>query len=179
MNEEEIIRDVKGYEGYYVASSFGYVKSVPRGNRKGRILKPVNDGKGYFRVHLSKNNHAKLPFIHQVIADTFPEICGEKFEGAEISHLDENPANNRADNLRYVDHTTNINHGTRTQKVKETFIKNGVSKHIGRFTLENVLDKKYNSLMEAEREGFSHSAVSLCCHDKMKTYKGYIWKYID
>ena len=178
MLQDEIIRDIKGYEGLYVASSLGYVKSLPRGNRKGRILKPINDGKGYFRVHLSKDNHAKLPFIHQVIADTFPEICGEKFEGAEISHLDENPANNRADNLRYVNHTTNINHGTRTQKVKETFKEKGISKRVGRFTLEDVLDKEYESLMDAEREGFNHGAISLGCHGKMKAYKGYFWKFI-
>lgn len=38
-------------------------------------------------------------YIHRLVAQTFPEICGKWFVGCEVHHKDGNSLNNRADNL--------------------------------------------------------------------------------
>ena len=57
---EEIWKDIKDFEGIYQVSSFGRIKSLQmyaNGGYKKRekILKPCNNGNGYFIVYLSKN----------------------------------------------------------------------------------------------------------------------------
>ena len=37
--------------------------------------------------------------------------------------------------------------------------------------------KTWSSTQECGRNGFHPSGVSMCCNGKMKTYKGYIWRY--
>ena len=58
--EQEIWKDIKGYEGKYQVSNFGNVRSLMYHNAKGikriSLLKPATDGSGYFRCALSKNN---------------------------------------------------------------------------------------------------------------------------
>ena len=38
-------------------------------------------------------------YIHRLVAQAFPEICGEWFEGCEVHHKDGNSLNNEATNL--------------------------------------------------------------------------------
>lgn len=57
---EEIWKDINGYEGLYMISSYGRVKSVDKYDRfgrfwKGKILKNNKQSNGYFSVGLSKN----------------------------------------------------------------------------------------------------------------------------
>lgn len=51
---------------------------------------------------LCKDGKNHRMFVHKIIALTFPEICGEYKPGAEVDHIDGNPANNSAYNLRWV-----------------------------------------------------------------------------
>ena len=37
----------------------------------------------------------------------------------------------------------------------------------------------FKSARDAERAGFDHSNISKCCKGKIKTNKGYIWRYIE
>lgn len=34
-------------------------------------------------------------------------------------------------------------------------------------------------LKSAETDGFDHSAISKCCRGKLKSHKGFIWKFKD
>lgn len=177
MRENEIIRPVKDYENEYLVSSLGYIMSLPRKHTRGKVIKPIIV-KDYCRVHLSKNGHGKCIFVHTIVAQAFPEICGEWFEGAEISHLDENPLNNRAENLRYVSHTENINHGSRTDKVKETFKRKGISKKIVKLDNSHNIVDTFNSMADAEKEGFNHSGISRSCYNNNLKYKGFYWQFV-
>lgn len=108
----EIWRDVKGFEGYYQASrNTGEIRSldrhiveIRRGKpvnvlHKGKIVKPYIDRNGRYNVHLWKNNKENDFYIHKLIVLTFPEICGEWFEGCECHHIDRNPLNNTPSNI--------------------------------------------------------------------------------
>ena len=37
----------------------------------------------------------------------------------------------------------------------------------------------FKSMRQAEKFGFNHSNISVCCNGERKTHKGYKWKYID
>lgn len=169
--ENEIWKDIKGFEGLYQASNLGRIKSLERIDALGRrvkekILKPWITHKGYYQVHLHKNSIEKKYLVHRLVWIAFN---GQIPEGYEINHLDERPVNNALSNLSLVTHKENINFGTRTEKC---------SKPVLQFTLDGILVKEYQSIHQAEREtGFNQSSIRACCKGKRKTAGGYIWKY--
>lgn len=110
-------RDVKGFEGAYLVSNFGRVKSVTRkvkvinGYRtcNSKILKNI-DYDGYYKVLLSYKEFLekkKYVLVHRLVAESFLE----KIEGYEIiNHKDFNRKNNFFENLEWCDTKININH---------------------------------------------------------------------
>ena len=78
----EIWKDIKGYEGYYMASSNGLIKSISRiildkrGNHKklqGKLLKGALSDSGYLKVSLCKDGVIKCINIQSIILPTFKE----------------------------------------------------------------------------------------------------------
>lgn len=53
------------------------------------------------------------------------------------------------------------------------------SKPILQYDLNGKLVKEWDSIREAERNGFNRGAIYLCIVGKNKTHKGYIWKFKD
>lgn len=121
----EIWKDIKGYEGYYQISSFGRVRGLDRyvkqGDRtimlKSKILKPRYDSGKYLRVILTKNAIAKGFSIHRLVAQHFipnPDNL------PEVNHKDEKKENNNVDNLEWCTSKYNTNYGTRTERASKT-----------------------------------------------------------
>lgn len=92
--EKEVWKTVEEHPNYYV-SNLGRVFSVKL-NRilEGHILKRGN----YKSKRVELN--CKEYLLPRLVAKAFPEICGEWFNKCEVHHLDFNPLNNRADNLK-------------------------------------------------------------------------------
>lgn len=80
----EIWKEIKGYEGYYLISNMGHVKSQSRkiyndgikGENKfyiseEKIINGRIDQKGYLRVALCKDNKQKDYSIHRLVAIAF------------------------------------------------------------------------------------------------------------
>ncbi len=98
-------RDIAGYEGFYQVSDMGRVRSLTRtflrsdgstATYKGRILIP--QGHPYYHVNLSKNNVAKRPRVHRLVAQTFvPNPDGLD----QVDHINCIKTDNRACNLRW------------------------------------------------------------------------------
>jgi hypothetical protein len=113
----EIWRPIKGYEGLYSISNFGRVKSedriIKRNNRfetcnnflKGRILRPGIKSNGYLFVGLSKDNFKKYRMVHTLVVEAF---IGDRPHGMDVSHEDNNKANNHISNLCYKTHHENV-----------------------------------------------------------------------
>lgn len=118
-------RDIPGFEGRYQASSFGRIKSLKWEAHPGieKILGQWNVN-GYRSVHIHKNGKRINYFVHRLIAISFPEICGEYFEGATVNHLDETPSNNFAFNLRWCTQAENNLYGNHIQKIQEAIKRN-------------------------------------------------------
>jgi hypothetical protein len=97
---EEIWKAIPGYQGLYEVSNYGNVRSIRYG--KERLLKLINNGNGYFKVNLSKDNKMKHCQIHKLVAMAF---LGHHPDGHKeiINHKDRNPSNNNLNNLEIVD----------------------------------------------------------------------------
>lgn len=61
-----------------------------------------------------------------------------------------------------------------------TYNNNNIKKKpVGKFNLNGVLLEKYESIKEAANlNHISKRTISDCCHERIKTGKGYIWKFI-
>ena len=112
---EEIWKPVKNYEGIYLISSLGRIKSVSRyiptyyGLRKTkvRILKTRSDKDGYQLVNLSVNKTQNTFKVHRLVAETFIKNILNK---PEVNHKDKNKANNSLRNLEWVTAKENTFH---------------------------------------------------------------------
>ena len=132
----EIWKDVPGYEGIYIVSSFGKVKSLKR-TRKGsygsirvvdeRVLEHKIDKDGYHIVTLSKEGKTKCIGVHRLVARVFiPNPDGLP----QVNHRDENKSNNSVDNLEWCDVKYNTNYGTRIERMLNTKLNNGTIKNV-------------------------------------------------
>ena len=162
----EIWHDIEGYEGLYQISNKGRVKSLYNGSE--RILKPRDNGRGYLRVNLRKENTSKYIRVHRLVARAFipnPDNL------PEINHRDENKKNNCVENLEWCDRVYNVNYGTRNERI---------SRKILQYSKSGEFIREWQSAAEVERElNISHSNIIQCCRGNPKhtTAGGFIWKY--
>ena len=178
MIQEEIWKDVVGYEGLYQVSNLGRVKSLPRHLvvgwadyiSKEKILKQSEHRQGYKYVWLHKNKEKKIFKIHRLVAEAF---IPNPHNFQCINHKDENKANNFVDNLEWCNHSYNNNYGDRNNKVRKANCK-----IVLQYTLNGKFIKEWNGTREAGRElNISCNCISAVCLGKRKTAGGFIWKY--
>jgi hypothetical protein len=112
----EIWLPVPGYDGLYEVSSLGQVRSLPRSRTAGKVLKQRRVKGGYVTVTLSVAGVRERTTVHDLVARSFH---GRRPRGLVIRHLDGDPSNNRASNLRYGTESENaqdrIRHGRHNQ----------------------------------------------------------------
>lgn len=156
------------YENYMV-SNLGRVKSLGNNkNRKEKILKQFDDGKGYFRVNLWGNNKMKKCKVHRLVAMAFiPNIMDYKC----IDHRDTNRKNNNVLNLTWVTHKQNMNNELSRKKKSEKL--SGVNKGKKSLGSKKVICLEsrefFVSVNEASRQlGINVSTISQCCNRKRK-----------
>lgn len=111
---KEIWKAVKGFEGIYEVSNRGRVKSLKYG--KERILKPQQNGIGYFMVDLCYKNKKKRYYVHRLVWETFN---GPIPKGLVINHKSEIKKENNLDNLELVTNKENANYGTRNLRISQ------------------------------------------------------------
>lgn len=96
--EEEIWKDIVGYEGKYQVSNLGNVRSLNYNNTgKIRNLKPKTNRYGYLEVKLSKNNKTKNFLVSTLVGNTFLDNNGNK---PKIMHKNGNTIDNTVYNLK-------------------------------------------------------------------------------
>lgn len=178
LTNSEEWRPVKGYEGLYEASNTGKVVSLNyNGTGARQELKPLKKQNGYLSVRLYKNGEWKNIRLHRVIAEAF---IPNHQNLPEINHIDENPANNAADNLEWCTHKYNCNYGSRTERQRKSMINGKLSKAVIA-TLPNGSIESYPSQAEAARQlKCSQGHISDACKGVIETYHhGRRWSYAD
>ena len=179
MSEKEIWKDVVGYDGRYKVSNKGNVRSVARKDsigrkRGGRTLKSRDNGHGYLRLDLYKNGIRKSKRVHRLVAEAFIPNHNNYLE---INHKDENKTNNHVENLEWCTREHNINHGTRTEKVRQKR-----SKRVKGVNVETGEVITLNSTREAVNKGYSYGSVAAACRGVYNRgggnlYRGHRWSY--
>ena len=185
MSENEVWKDVVGFEGFYKVSNKGNVRSVEwigaRGREcGGRTLKPAYDKDGYLKVGLCKNGMRYYKRLHRLVAETF---IPNPNNFPQVNHLDEDKVNNNVENLEWCTSKYNNNHGTRIERSART-----KSKKIIAVNVETGEVLTFNSGVEAMRKGYSCGNVSASCRGVYRnasgkligdgrTYKGHKWSY--
>ena len=173
MNENEVWRDIEGYEGMYQVSDKGRVRSMKFG--KVKILKPSKDGGGYIFVYLCKNGKKKMCKIHRLVAQAFIHNTNSL---PQINHKDEDKTNNKVENLEWCSAKYNNNFGTRIQRVAEKMTNGKLSKPVLQYTKDGKLVREWKSLMDVQRNlGYDHTNISACCLGRYKWIYGFVWKY--
>ncbi|MGX9931963.1 NUMOD4 domain-containing protein [Virgibacillus salarius] len=189
--ENEVWKDVVGYEGYYQVSSFGRVKRVPRDitgkngvtrHWKGKVLKHTFNPDGYPMCILSKDGKTNLFGVHRLVAQAF---VSNPEQLPVVNHKDEDKTNNIVNNLEWCTVAYNNVYGERINSVKGSKgFKTRHQKHrkpVEKYTVDGQLIKRFNSLKEAYESSpdYSKSGIAHCCTGRLVTYKGFIWKYAD
>lgn len=181
MDEEEIWKDIDGYEQLYQVSNLGRVRSLERlvttnkGNGgfkkiKSKIREPQNRN-GYKVVALFRDGKRTSFYIHRLVAESFI-LNHSNFP--MVNHKDEKRENNTVENLEWCNHQYNITYGTTLQRKSEALARAVQGTHVK--TDEKIT---FSSTMEAGKNGFSQSAICRCCNNKMEKHKNYKWKYIQ
>lgn len=112
--QRELWKPVKDYEGLYEVSNHGNVRSLDRvvptvygatRTVKGKILTQSNDHDGYLWVNLQDGARRSRKSVHSLVMGAF---VGERPKGMDIAHKNDDPFDNRLDNLRYCTRSENM-----------------------------------------------------------------------
>lgn len=177
---KEVWKDIPDYLNYQV-SNYGRVKSLKCGKEK--ILKSWYSGKDRNYLNIELNNK---PFrVHRLVALAFLENPDNL---PQVNHINENPdfnfiaiVNNEivSSNLEWCNNYYNCHYGTHIYNIKNTITKQKGTKVL-QFDLQGNFIAEYPSQREAERLlNYSRDSIGKVCRGKVKTYKGFIWKFAD
>ncbi|MGY0692639.1 NUMOD4 domain-containing protein [Virgibacillus sp. FSP13] len=180
---DTIWKDIKGYEGLYMVSAAGDVKSIKRSGTKGGVL-IGNIAKGYKRVLLKKNNKAKKFFVHRLVADVFLDKQKDK---NFVNHIDGNKLNNHVNNLEWCNRSENQLHAYKLGLQKVDVTKAHAVRHektkrkIIQLSMSGEEIKIFNSIREAAKSlGMNDGThISAAAKGKRKSCGGFRWKYIS
>lgn len=170
-------RSIEGYEGLYMASSVGRVKSLNYNHTgKENILKQCKDKDDYLIVNLWKYEKQKSHRVQRLVANAFipnPENKPQVNHISEPLYDDENKylakKDNRVVNLEWCDSKYNVNYGTGRKRSAE--------KHSKKVLCVET-NKVYPSSMEAERQtGIANASIIKCCKGKLKSSGKLHWQY--
>ena len=122
--DNEIWKDIKGYEGLYQVSNLGRVKSLKKWdvNKKmlvnsERIMALTDNGYGYLIVSLVKDCKRKNKYIHRLVAEAFVDnpLCRRY-----VNHLDYDKKNNLPCNLEWCTQKENVGYSSERMKKPKT-----------------------------------------------------------
>lgn len=196
--EQEIWKDVKGYEGYYEISNLGRVRTVQRilTDKKGRkrivksMIRKVYVGKrGYYCVNLQANGKRKVAYLHRLIMDAFVPNTENK---PCIDHIDGNKLNCSLENMRYATQRENITNPNTVwkawrQEIRERNINKILTKRIDKgqkfapmtvyaYYPNGKMFRSFYSMGEAGRfVGRDPKIIQLALENNHRIVEGYVW----
>lgn len=150
----------------YQVSDSGEVMNT----KTGKILKPgIRDKYGYLAVDLCVNGIRKTYSVHRLVAEAFiPNPEGKP----HIDHINDNPADNRAENLHWVNATENNRKEHRRKAVSQANKK---------IIIETNTNTNEAIVWNGVKEAAEHHCVKACCmYDRIENHRiigGIEWHY--
>lgn len=164
FQNEEIWKEIAGFEGLYAVSNKGKVMNL----KSGKVLKNLVNTHGYARVGLCNGNGTKRKMIrvHRLVAQAFiPNPNNLPY----VNHIDECKTNNDVTNLEWCTASQNTRHSVYKKCCR-----------INQLTLDGEFIRQWESSHEIERKtGYNKSNIIQCCKNKCKTAYRYKWQYAD
>lgn len=155
--------NIPGYEDYYV-SELGTVVSMFNGEP--HTLRPWRNQYGHLYVQLYSGKRGWKVQVHKLVAMMF----NDNYEGYKVvRHLDDNPANNEADNLAW---------GTQADNVRDMIEhERNVTKPVYCFETGET----FRACADAARKFNTHpSLITTCCQGKTHIVNGkYHFCYLE
>lgn len=197
--EQEIWKDVVGYEGLYQVSNTGKIKSLSRIIRRKnghiqrvseKFLKQGVSNYGYPYVVLSKSCVFGKKLVHRLVAEAFiPNPLNKPF----IDHINTIKTDCNIDNLRWVTAKENANNpitkvrnniNSHTKEVNRKRVLTHIlhntktsAKRVKKYTKEGSFVEEYESIAEASRKtGISENCIRVATQKAGRTAGGYVWK---
>lgn len=185
MNEE-IWKDIPGWEGQYQASTWGRIKSVPRKRvkldgsiwyTKEKLLKPATMRDGYLMVCFNTSATKASYLVHRLIAKTFipnPELL------TTVNHINEIKTDNRVENLEWASRLQQMNAGTVKDRIRKTMTLRPTCFRRVRQKLNGQIIAIFPTIEAAGMAtGTNSTAICMCCKGRRKHANKYEWEYDD
>lgn len=167
--EEEIWKDIQGYEGIYMVSNLGRVKSLCRsGRKKEKILCLLKAMNGYRKVALTINKKTKHILVHRLVAIAFIPNPENK---CCVNHKKGIKSDNRVSQLEWNTHEENRNHAF-------DFKLDNCATPVTQYDLNWNKIADFRSMQEAAiKTGANQDAIRICINNgRVKTSGGFRWK---
>lgn len=134
---DEMWKAVDGFDGFYEISNMGRIRSLDRicgkmpsgadRNWTGKMMTPVDNGRGYLIIHLKRDGKRYIRYIHRLVAEAFLE----KPAGCNVvNHIDYNTRNNSCTNLEWCTQKANVQHSRQRMCVPRNHMTNTGEKYI-------------------------------------------------
>lgn len=172
----EVWKDIDGYEGLYQVSNFGRVKSlmfinnIVRKHREKFVSLNITK-KRRCLVHLYKEGKRKAVLVHRLVALAFIENPNNY---PQINHKDGNPKNNTVENLEWCNASYNAKHAynNKLNNLLEYNISNmkKIIRNDGK-----IFDNAY---MASKELNVSVCSIRDCLKGRIKTCKGFKFDYL-
>lgn len=192
--ENEIWKDIPGFEGIYLVSNYGRVKRLPLGKQwpyrrtHNNIRKLKVSKEGYYVVNLSKDNKVKWFGVHRLVAMAFiPNPLNLPW----INHKNENKLDNHVDNLEWCDARYNTCYGSGRDKQRisrrlsdpinnsRKIVGEKLSKPVAMLD-ENGIVRVFPSITNAMKEtGVAGGTIIKQCKGVAKSRRKTYWRYYD
>lgn len=187
-SEQEIWKDIPGYEGLYQASSLGKIKSILRKEkslhpktkkifirtRNEKFLRFSLDKDGYLKVRPCKNGKPKMFSVHKLILLTFKPNLNNL---PQINHINGIKTDNHINNLEWCDHSHNMKHSY-ANNLHKIANKQGENSPVSILTEKQVLEIRrlwsfgeYNQKQLSEKFNTEQSNIS-------RIVNNIYWKHI-
>jgi hypothetical protein len=143
----------------YKISNYGRLYSI----KLGRILFPQFDMNGRLTVRLRVDEKQKMYFVYRLVAELWipnPDNL------PQVEHIDKDLKNNHVMNLRWSTALANVHHS--------------LARKVAQIDLDGNVLQEWDCICDAAKSiGGRSSSISSCCAGRIKTYKEFMWTYVD
>ncbi|MFT8774895.1 MAG: NUMOD4 domain-containing protein [Lacticaseibacillus paracasei] len=163
-------KDITGFEGAFQVSSLGRVRSLPRidalgHHRAGIIRKAGSVHDGYLQIALEHNNKKSVYLVHRLVAEAFlPNPHGYP----TVNHKNENPSDNRVENLEWCTSLYNNMYNGRNKRVAKA-----LERPVNVITSSGHHYFFSSQKLASEILGLDDGHVSECVRGKLKHHHGF------
>lgn len=146
-------KPIAGFEGKYLISNFGRIKSINRFKKSknnsisfcpGGIIHPAKAKNGYWNAVLCKNGKRHNLLVHRLVAIAF---IPNPHHYPQVNHIDGNKNHNYVSNLEWCTAQYNIREAYRMKL-------NSKAKEVIQYTLNGKIIHIYSSANAAQKKRF-------------------------